>query len=254
MTEPDIVERQLALTRRALTPSAALAARVHARLAVESAAAGVSGLGATPVAVPSSPWRSLRASGRAGALLGAGLLVLGFAGGYLARGGDAAEPPPLPVAPVAELPASLAPSLPIADEEPMPLASAVAAEVEQKRPTAPHTARKTRAADLSPRATAPSAQSPRDELLLLQRAERAVRAGSAALALSLIAELEEHHPRSLLLEERRAIELMAHCDAKATDASERAARFLREHPQSVYAGRIGTMCWVEPPVSEPAAP
>ena len=89
---------------------------------------------------------------------------------------------------------------------------------------------------------------------MLQRAERAVRAGNAALALALIGELEERHPRSRLLEERRAIELMAHCEAKATDASARAARFLRDHPQSVYAGRVSAMCPVEPPPREPATP
>jgi hypothetical protein len=84
------------------------------------------------------------------------------------------------------------------------------------------------------------------ELALLQRAERAVRVGNAALALALTAELEAQHPRSRLLEERRAIELLAHCAAGATDAAPRATRFLREHPKSVYAGRVRELCHVEP--------
>ena len=82
----------------------------------------------------------------------------------------------------------------------------------------------------------------RDELLLLQRAERAVRASNSALALALIGELEENYPRSVLLEERRAIELMAHCAAGATDGAARARRFERDHPRSVYAERITELC------------
>ena len=246
MTDPDIVETHLALTRRALTPSAALAGRVHARLAVESAA---SALAVTPVAVPSSPWRSLRASGKAGAALGTSLLVLGFATGYLARGGDAREPPPLPVAPVLQ-PSSATALAPITETVPEPPA---AAEVARTRSAPPGM---TRGAPVrqAPPATAPTTQGPHAELVLLQRAERAVRAGNAALALALTGELEERYPRSRLLEERRAIELMAHCEAKATDASARAARFLREHSHSVYAGRIRTLCPIESPVGEPVAP
>jgi hypothetical protein len=76
----------------------------------------------------------------------------------------------------------------------------------------------------------------------LQRAERAVRADNAALALALIGELEARYPRSTLLEERSAIQLLAHCRAGATDARMRAARFLRQHPSSLYAGRIRELC------------
>jgi hypothetical protein len=93
----------------------------------------------------------------------------------------------------------------------------------------------------------------RDELALLQRAERAVRAENSALALMLTSELEERYPRSQLLEERNAIELMAHCVAHATDARPRAERFLRAHPRSVYAERIAALCLAEPtpPAAEP---
>jgi hypothetical protein len=87
------------------------------------------------------------------------------------------------------------------------------------------------------------------ELLLLERAERAVRSKTPALALALIRELEERHPRSALHEERDAIELMAHCQldesgeaATGTEAAERRARFLKRHPESVYAARISNEC------------
>jgi hypothetical protein len=83
---------------------------------------------------------------------------------------------------------------------------------------------------------------PNDELALLRRAERAVRGDNSALALALIAELEARYPRSSLLEERRAVELLAYCGAGATDAQARAQRFLREHPRSVHAGRIAEQC------------
>jgi hypothetical protein len=86
----------------------------------------------------------------------------------------------------------------------------------------------------------------------LRRAERAVRAENSALALALIGELWQHYPRSSLLEERRAIELLAHCGAGATDSSVRARRFLREQPRSVYAGRVRRMCLPESDRSKPA--
>jgi hypothetical protein len=91
-------------------------------------------------------------------------------------------------------------------------------------------------------ASAPEQQGVREELVLLQRAERAVRAGNAALALALTGEFDQRYPRSRLVEERHAIELMAYCLAGATDSATRGARFAREYPTSVYAERIATLC------------
>ena len=76
-----------------------------------------------------------------------------------------------------------------------------------------------------------------------------MRAGNSALALALIAELEVNYPRSKLLEERRAVELMAHCAAGATDGRTRAERFLREQPRSIYAARVDELCGVKGPPS-----
>ena len=92
----------------------------------------------------------------------------------------------------------------------------------------------------------PQPRGPNEELALLARAERAVRADNSALALVLIDELEARFPSSALLEERRAIELLAHCAARASDARQRAERFLRQHPRSVYAERIAALCPSEP--------
>ena len=64
----------------------------------------------------------------------------------------------------------------------------------------------------------PSGTETSAELALLQRAERAVRAKNPTLALALMDELKQSRPRSPLHEERSAIELMAHCQARGADA------------------------------------
>jgi len=241
----DIVRRHLTRAWQSWAPSPDLDARVRARLTSSSAATlGAIGLGAATGAGRPSPWASLQASGKLGALVGAGLLGVGFLSGYLAHSSEGPSPGPEPrraAAPAvvevaasnADIPPTVATPLPVA-REPEP------AESSRKR---------------SPRAIPPSAPppasrnettpAPNQELALLQRAERAVRADNAALALVLIGELEERYPRSTLLEERSAIELLAHCRAGATDASPRAARFLRQHPSSLYAGRIRELCPAE---------
>lgn len=225
------VERQLMLARAAYTPSPALRARVLERLqpaplpAVAATRAGHTG------------WRALRESGLKRALLGAGLLALGFVAGYQAHANRELPPPP----PLPQLEVTSAEAL-IPEVEPLP--EPLAVDV----PRAPVQVIVPRARKVRPRAPAASA---RDELALLARAERAVRADNSALALALIAELEERHPRSRLLEERRAIELMAHCAASATDGALRAQRFVRKHPRSVYAERIAELCQAGAPAASP---
>jgi hypothetical protein len=211
-----------------------------------------------------SRWQALRASGKLGLAGSAGLLALGFLTGYLARPGDVPAQPAAPVAQLAELDLAPSPALTPAlepqapdydthlphDAAPSPaLAASPALEAVSFRRTArsrPRTA--ALAASAPPRAPVPP--SPEDELVVLQRAERAVRAGNAALALALTDELGRLRPRSPLIEERRAIELMAHCEAGASDASARAERFLRDHPSSVYVGRILEECPIEPDARE----
>ena len=87
----------------------------------------------------------------------------------------------------------------------------------------------------------------RDELALLQRVERALRAKEAALALALLDELDRRHPRSTLLEERTAARVVAGCllpMASARRHGERTAadRFLSEQHASVYADRVRRAC------------
>jgi hypothetical protein len=80
------------------------------------------------------------------------------------------------------------------------------------------------------------------ELALLQRAERALRAGEAALSLSLVGELERRYPVSTLSEERSAVRIMAECAAALPDARGRAQRFLSDRLASVYSDRVHSVC------------
>ena len=245
MTTPDLVDGYLQLTRQALTPSAELRERVQARLQV----------GPTPVAVPpalavAKPRSSqlLRRTAASFALSGS-LLALGFAAGYQLRPAPGAPPPlPRPSQQAVDVEVE-APSDTLAVPGWAP-SSDLAREPAADPPHAPH-ARKPGAParpQLEPQpADSPlAAGAPNEELALLARAERAVRADNSALALVLIDELEARFPSSALLEERRAIELLAHCVAGASDARQRAERFLRQHPRSVYAERIGALCPSEP--------
>jgi len=83
------------------------------------------------------------------------------------------------------------------------------------------------------------------ELALLQRAERALRAGEAELALSFVSELEQRFPDSPFREERGAARIMAECALGRPGAPERAAAFLRERPASVYSDRVRQKCTTE---------
>lgn len=242
MTTPDLVDSYLQLTRQALAPSAELRERVQARLQ----------FGPTPIAVPPSlaalkPRGLLRGKPASLALSGT-LLALGFVAGYTLRPDPGAPPPlpnPSPQAVVLDVEApSDTPAAP--GWAPSP---ALAREPTVDSPHAPHARKPGAPARPQPEPQPPDPPQPRgpsEELALLARAERAVRAGNSALALVLIDELEARFPSSPLLEERRAIELLAHCAAHASDARQRAERFLRQHPRTVYAERIAALCPSEP--------
>ena len=76
---------------------------------------------------------------------------------------------------------------------------------------------------------------------MLERAERAVRARNHELALALSDELESNYPESRLHEERRAIRLMARCQA-GLDGASQSSSFEQLYPGSVYADRIAHEC------------
>jgi hypothetical protein len=241
------LERQLELTRAAYTPPPELHDRVLEKFLLGRAPAMPGATLAERGAASGPSWAALRARGLK-TLVGMGLVSLGFAAGWQA---NAARdlPPPLPHALHDVAPEALVLLAPETDGAiGAPLASEAAARPalgSASRAVDGSTAPATRAARaVSPRKAPPPPGdgAAGEELALLQRAERAVRADNAALGLALIAELEAKYPRSKLLEERRAIELMAQCGAGATDGAVRAERFLREQPRSIYAARIEKLC------------
>lgn len=284
MSELDPLDQRLDRAWQSLSPPDGLAARVRARLASTGAAPA-----ATPKARLASRWRALRASGPLGAGAGALLLGVGIALGYLipreliprepleahvpapSAPGQAESPPlPPPAAPVTSAPASM-PPVPTerAASETAASTSAAPASLTGTSTHAPRARRepaapaRTRAHTDEPAAVAKP--DPGAELLLLERAERAVRSRNPALALALIEELERAFPRSPLHEERRSIELMAHCqalharaganaadtssDVTADGTADRLARFRRQYPESVYSARIADECDEAPPAA-----
>jgi hypothetical protein len=98
------------------------------------------------------------------------------------------------------------------------------------------------------------------ELALLQRAERAIRAGEGALARALLGELEQRFPASQLRQERAAARVLAECvEAQRGDASARATaraharQLLASGTVGVYADRIRALCELDAATSEAGA-
>jgi hypothetical protein len=264
------VDRSLELARQVFAPSARHRERVLAQLATRgvlgSAAAG------SPGAAPARAARWL--GGRWLGLCRAGLFVsAGFALGYWfaetrapeqsaalasapareARAADSpgvSAPPALPSNSSAERVDGLdmAPLGPAAPNEP----SVTARHATPKR--AVQGQRRAHAARLPPPETeTPGLESERfaDELLLLQRAERAIRAGNGPLARSFIADLEARFPRTALGQERAAVLVLAACAASEPDAASAARTFITQHPNSVYLDRIRDACDLAPSPGTP---
>jgi hypothetical protein len=103
------------------------------------------------------------------------------------------------------------------------------------------------------RASAPAVDPMSEELALLRRADRAIRAGEAPLALSFINELDHRYPITTLLEERTAARVLAECALSELGARRRAELFLSEHRGSVYGDRVRRSCEVELSTGAPRA-
>lgn len=227
-------------------------------------------------------WQALLSSGGVGASVGVLLLGAGFFAGYRSSPSapasvapsEVAAPAPLAVAPIpaapiaaAPIPAVPLPAVPVTagpparlDSDSRAARSARAAAddlsaVRERRPARAGlgTAPPSDAAARGGRSPSEGREMSRtrierspapEELLLLERAERALRNHHPALATALIAELTQRFPRSLLHEERRAIELMARCQAggDASAAASLRTGFERDYPTSVYAERVARDC------------
>jgi hypothetical protein len=112
------------------------------------------------------------------------------------------------------------------------------------RATAPRRATSGARARLARAPAAPSDPAA-EELALLARAERAIRTGQPALALSFLDELDARFPGSTMLEERGAARLLADCALSAPGSRRRAELFLSDRAASVYTDRLRRSCGVE---------
>lgn len=247
----DDAARSLRLAREVFSPSATARERVWAGLAVRAA-------GVAPAPGPAPPPAvKMRVAARRPApsvLLAAGksglLVAAGFALGVWfseTRSAELAPPsaaqagpaPAAPILPVAGAPleqAELGPVLPSSAA----VARAPAAPTHVPAPPA-----RARASRQAKAARASASASSTQELVLLQRAERAIRAGDGELARSFIAELETRFAQTVWREEREAILVLAACVLAEPGAAENARSFSLRHPGSVYFDRIGSSCQLD---------
>jgi hypothetical protein len=85
-----------------------------------------------------------------------------------------------------------------------------------------------------------------EELDLLRRAERTIRAGDAMVALGLLSELDQRFSKGKLLEERAAARVMANCQlTDENSAKSMGQAYLGAHPQSVYGARVRSICHLD---------
>lgn len=273
MTELDLVERSLAQARAELSPSGADKARTRSALGLPPKV--LAGPGAAREQPPSA-WASLRASGKLGASLGSLLLatgvIIGFwlrgetgsqlGGGKLSNGAILSDRVPENVALDGAAAANTEQSKPSSRDE-QPLQGEAARRTASANSLRPPEGVKSRGDSTTesrlaePRArrrTPSSGSAPRvftatrfdEELALLQRVERAIRTKDSALALALLAELDERFPETRLGEERQAARLIADCRLGSPGALQRAQAFMSDRPSSVYSERIQAACALAP--------
>jgi TolA-binding protein len=81
------------------------------------------------------------------------------------------------------------------------------------------------------------------ELKLLQDAYAALQLGRASQALAILSEHQTRFPQGQLAEAREVAFMLALCkEGRVESARERARRFLTQHPQSPFAGRVRAVC------------
>ena len=283
MAERDEIGRSLALAKGALGAPPAARARVRARLAAEVPGSAGSRSDQSPARAAAPPAvvapSAARALVRAFAWVSIGLCV-GYWLGFQRIGASLVEPTRVaqetPTAVPVEARPALAPDAvpgaPSSGADDAPgAARATPASTEGRTQAAGAVAERASEA-ASVRARVPSratpsrrhpdavaSRTPRSEstlaaeIALLERAERAIRAGEGKLALVLVDQLEREFPASALHQERAAARVLARCiEARSAGPAERVAarsgaqQFLA-NGSSVYAERVRERCAVNGP-------
>lgn len=237
------IERELMTRARvAIEPTPADRARLREQLATKIALLSTTAALSSAPLVSTRPWRHLLNShlvalSTVAAVTGA----LAFGAGYLTghRGRTVVAKTITITVPESksELPSAPTPAAAETRLDPASLASAS---------DWGHSGTRTRGAAR----TAPNANIPEnplaEELELLRRAERTIRAGNSLVALGLLRDLDQRFPKGQLLEERTAARVMANCQLADADAAQAQGKaYLSAHPQSVYADRVRTLCQLD---------
>lgn len=269
MAERDLVDHVVGLAIGELSPSAEDKARHRAPLGLGPAALerATSGPVAGSAGRAVSGWSALRSSGRAGWTTGAFLLGAGAALGFWLRGAlpDAAPTAASAVAvtsvrSAADRGLAAAPIVPLSPPAGTSTSDGRAESTGERSPeerevatagARPVPPRARARATLERRATGPGAAAVErqfvpqpfdEELALLQRVERAIRANEYSLALALLKELDERFATTRLGEERQAARLIAECRLNLPGSRQRGEHFMLERPNSVYANRLQMAC------------
>ena len=256
MENGDLPERARRILDAALDaddPSAADRARIDAAFASRLRAFGLAApnsIGATTgadalTASVRGPAQAASSAGGAGlaskialALVGAGIVAIGF--GRLSQP-SASKPPQHVPSPTA--PAAIPPTMHAAPVAPAP-ANAVPARAAVVQHSAPVIHRSRSAARPNPPATAvPLTDALGDEVALLETANAALRAGRFADALRALDVHERRYAAGALREERTGLRVLALCGAGDYAAGSAARRsFLRVAPHSVLARKVAQAC------------
>lgn len=103
------------------------------------------------------------------------------------------------------------------------------------------------------REPAPPAPSLSDEMQHMRPAQLALAAGDPQTALARLEDYARAFPDGRLREEHLALRAIARCQLGSTDAADEAARFLRAHPDSMFAERVRGACKIAGPATRTTA-
>lgn len=250
-------QEQLRLAKRGFGPVPSDRERVHGSLmaALALGAAASTHTGAAAAGTPQVTSGALLTAQQG--LVGKAMLVVALAGGAAGTVGYQLGYSKASQQIAAQPAAVRQPTTPLAADEitapsPLPVVAApiVAPAIPPAIPDSPEQKLGTRAAsnglaqpasaDPAPAGTSPEAE----EILQLERVQRALRDGYPALALAILGELDQKVPRGRLHEERSAARVIARCSMgePSPDLSE---SFATRYPGSMYLERVAAACTPE---------